>query len=87
MNEIKSSISESNLAYFHREYANDIPEQIRRPAEGQSWVGIAQRVGCAALPFISLYKPLSMPLAVVMGSCRVISCGSELVLADRKSVV
>src|SRR5690348_12751550 len=54
--------------YYNRDYDHDIPE-----ATAGSWNETAARVATAALPFISLYKPLSFPLSLALGSLRVYS--------------
>ena len=66
--------------YFHREYKNDIhqTEQQGNEEASASWLQLSQRIAFASLPFFSLYKPFSMPIALVMGSVRVYSSASEL---------
>ncbi len=66
----------SEPPYYHREYTNDVPKD--KNADKGSWVNIAQRVGMTALPFLSLYKPLSFPISLAMGGLRTYSCASQL---------
>ncbi len=68
--------------YYHREYRNDIPEAEQTVEK--TWLQEAQRVGFIALPFISLYKPLSFPLSLALGGLRVLSCGSELLASIQR---
>ena len=71
----KSTISDP--FYYHREYSHDIPEP-KKDSEPKTVLHDIQRVGMVALPFISLYKPLSFPLSLAMGGLRVITCLSQL---------
>jgi hypothetical protein len=64
--------------YYHREYKNDIHAE---PLAEQSWQAQCKRVGLVALPFLSLYKPLSFPLALVMGGLRTVTSISQLISA------
>lgn len=66
-------ISEPN--YYHREYKNDIGEGSKGPSWGQQ----CQRVATVALPFFSLYKPLSLPISLGMGALRSWSSINQLV--------
>lgn len=63
--------------YYHREYKNDVPKECGNSLDN-SWVNTAQRVAFTALPFISLYKPLSFPLSLAMGGLRTFTCVSQL---------
>lgn len=58
----------SEPAYYHREYVHDIGE----PSNDHSWFDGCKRVGTVALPFVSLYKPLSFPLSLAMGGVRTV---------------
>ncbi|MBM3192300.1 MAG: hypothetical protein FJZ63_06605 [Chlamydiae bacterium] len=55
--------------YYHREYSNDID------AADSS---VYKRAALVALPFLSLYKPLSLPLSLGMGSTRVYTLFCQL---------
>ncbi|HEX2582796.1 MAG TPA: ankyrin repeat domain-containing protein [Chlamydiales bacterium] len=67
------------IPYYHREYKNDVKELS--PEKEASWMDQAQRVGILALPFLSLYKPLSFPISLGMGGVRVLTNGSQLAQA------
>lgn len=70
-------ISPRDIPYFHRDYANDVnPPKFE--TDNQSWVSLAQRTAFASLPFFSLYKPFSFPLALGMGAIRVFTSALEL---------
>lgn len=69
--------------YYHREFINDIPEAGNAAGE-KTWLQEAQRMGFIALPFISLYKPLSFPLSLTLGGFRVLTCGSELLTSIQR---
>lgn len=56
--------------YYHREYKNDLPATSVAKADETSWINTGQRITVAALPFISLYKPMSFPLSLVTGGLR-----------------
>lgn len=58
------------INYFHREYDFDVPNEDRH----NSWSDLSWRVGHAALPLFSLYKPLQYPLAVGLGGIRAGRC-------------
>ncbi len=62
--------------YCHREYKNDIKKTSE---EEPSWIQQSKRISKVALPFISLYKPLSRPLSLVTGSFRVITSVSDII--------
>jgi ankyrin repeat protein len=53
--------------YYHREYKNDISDV---KFEETSLTDQCKRVALVALPFFSLYKPLSVPLSLGMGGMR-----------------
>lgn len=61
-------------AYYHREYSND----IRKKDSDNAWIHQAQRAALVALPFISLYKPLSFPLSLATGSMRAFTSIAQL---------
>lgn len=63
--------------YYHREYQNDIPQELR-PSEENSWLDQSKRVAFAALPFFNLHKSLNFPLSVVMGGLRTYSSVTQL---------
>jgi ankyrin repeat protein len=64
----------SEPTYYHREYKNDIGEK----AQGPSWTHQCQRIATVALPFFSLYKPLSLPISLGMGTLRTFSSINQL---------
>ncbi|MBY0529615.1 MAG: hypothetical protein K2P51_05430 [Rhabdochlamydiaceae bacterium] len=70
-----SELSISKPSYYHREYKNDIKEPKEKAS---SWLNQSQRVAKAALPFVSLYQPLSRPLSLALGSLRTYSSITEL---------
>ncbi len=69
------SVEISEPIYYHREYANDIDE----PSYDRSWADDCKRVGTVALPFFSLYKPLSQPISLAMGGLRSVTCIVNLI--------
>ncbi len=60
--------------YYHREYGND----VKIGPSDDTWAHTAQRLGLVALPFISLYKPLSFPLSLGLGGLRTWTAIAEL---------
>ena len=78
------TIRNSEPIYYHREYKNDIPDVKSEESQENSWVDQCKRVALVALPFFSLYKPLSFPLSLAMGGLRTFTCVSQL-LASIKS--
>lgn len=54
---------------FQREYANDFPQQA---TVNRTILDESLRIAQIALPFIALYKPTRQPLAIGLGSTRVI---------------
>jgi exopolyphosphatase/guanosine-5'-triphosphate,3'-diphosphate pyrophosphatase len=68
-------LSISKPTYYHREYKNDITEPKE---ECSPWIHQSQRVAKVALPFVSLYQPLSRPLSLALGSLRSYSSITEL---------
>lgn len=79
----------SKQVYYHREYTNDInnlPDPgIRECAADldieQSWLDQSKRVATTALPFLALYKPLSLPLSLTMGGLRTVGAAHQFVVA------
>src|SRR5207237_1398579 len=55
--------------YYHRDYKNDVSDV----QFDDSWIDQCKRVGLVALPFVSLYKPLSLPLSLAMGGMRTVT--------------
>jgi hypothetical protein len=87
---VSTSLIKQNLtepSYYHRNYANDVG--CDETAE-QAQAHLLQRVALVSLPFLSLYKPLSMPISIGMGAVRIITSLSGLhaaiQLGDRKEV-
>jgi hypothetical protein len=72
MQSVPRTISEP--IYYHREYENDVADKANEP----SWMQQSQRVATMALPFISLYKPLSLPISLGMSALRVFSNANQL---------
>lgn len=64
--------------YYHREYKNDIPQQPSDNGIENTWLNTCKRVSIAALPFVSLYKPLSFPLSLGMGGMRAVTSFAQL---------
>lgn len=60
--------------YYHREYANDVSNKTAEC----SWLEGGKRVALVALPFFSLYKPLSFPISLGMGALRTWTCATQL---------
>lgn len=69
------AIRVSEPAYYHREYTNDIGEQSKE----HTWLDTCKRAGTIALPFFSLYRPLSLPISLTMGGFRTWNCFAQLV--------
>jgi hypothetical protein len=61
--------------YYHREYKND----ASGPKFDETWIDQCKRVGFVALPFVSLYKPLSLPLSLAMGGLRTVTSVTTLI--------
>lgn len=55
--------------YYQRDYAQD----LFLSDDCSDWVTQTQRIAIATLPFFSLYKPLTTPLSLGLGSLRVVS--------------
>lgn len=65
--------------YYHRDYVNDIdPCSGARSRSDQTNLERLKRVTTVALPFITLYKPLSFPISLGLGAMRTVSCFSLL---------
>ena len=67
MNYINNTLYTPDL--YHRRFDQDLPCKDSEPG----WENQAKRVALAALPYISLYRPAGLILAVGMGSWRAIS--------------
>jgi hypothetical protein len=72
MPSVRGTISEP--IYYHREYENDVADKGNEP----SWMQQSQRVATVALPFFSLYRPLSLPISLGMGTLRAFSNANQL---------
>jgi hypothetical protein len=59
--------------YYHREYSNDITVHPNDPFD------ISKRVALVALPFLSLHKPLSLPISLGMGCVRLYTSLTKLI--------
>lgn len=69
-------VSNANkVPYYHREYAHDVGKE----KEAHAWMDEGKRIALVALPFLSLYKPLSFPLSLAMGAVRTWTCITDLV--------
>lgn len=66
-------------SYYHREYSNDIKVPSKKSWSDQSNLDRLQRVTTVALPFITLYKPLSFPVSLALGGLRTVSKVSGLI--------
>lgn len=55
--------------YFHRDYENDLPP-VNGKDQAKDYFSQAARITSVALPFISLYRPIGKPLAIVTGLSR-----------------
>jgi hypothetical protein len=64
--------------HYHCNYNHAI-EQPTPQETDCSWSNTAQRIASAALPFTTLYKPLSLPLSLALGGLRTFICSAELV--------
>lgn len=56
--------------FYHRQYANDIDAEKKED--------LTKRITLVALPFLSLYKPLSFPLSLSLGGLRSATSFSQL---------
>lgn len=76
-----NALDVSEPIFYHREFTNDIGE----PSDENSWLDVCKRTGTVALPFVSLYKPLSLPLSLAMGGLRTLNSISCLATAIQES--
>ncbi|MBI2743139.1 MAG: hypothetical protein HYX48_04405 [Chlamydiales bacterium] len=74
-----------NMNFIHREFGNDVrnlPDASREVSEltgvEQTWIDQGKRVAVAALPFLTLYKPLAVPVSLVFGGLRTVGSASQL---------
>ena len=72
MTAIANPVNPLNPPYYHREYSNDTPSETESP-------NIYERVALVAIPFLSLSKPLSVPISFVMGATRVYTSVNQLI--------
>jgi hypothetical protein len=63
---------------YVRNFDNDLPSSA--PAR-RTWAGQAARVAKVALPYLSLYQPISKPLTLAMGAVRSLQSAHSLVTA------
>jgi len=71
---------------YHRRFDLDVPEETNIESGQESgWGSYATRIALAALPYISLYRPIGSTLSIGMGSCRTISHLSAAVAAGQNS--
>lgn len=68
---------------YYREYEHDVGDPPAKTWVNQTYVERFQRVTIVALPFIALYKPLSIPLTLGLGGARTISTMWTLVQSVR----
>src|ERR1700731_2067414 len=78
------TLRSSQPVYYHREYKNDIPNTKSEELHDSSLANQCKRVALVALPFISLYKPLSFPLSLAMGGLRTVTCVQQLLESIRR---
>jgi tetratricopeptide (TPR) repeat protein len=64
--------------YFHREFSNDACVSNSKSWSDQTTGERLQRLTNVALPFFSLYKPLSLPLSLGLGGVRAINSFANL---------
>lgn len=67
---------ERNL--YVRNFENDLPSSVHKL---HTWTDQAKRVAKIALPYLSLYQPISRPLTLVMGSVRSLQSAQSLAVA------
>ena len=71
---------------YHRRFDLDVPEETNKESDQKSgWGSYAKRIALAALPYISLYRPIGSTLSIGMGSCRTISHLSATIAAGQCS--
>lgn len=63
---------------YIRNFDNDLPSQL---PEQCTWAGQVARVAKVALPYLSLYQPISQPLTLAMGAVRSLNSAHSLVAA------
>lgn len=66
---------------YHRQYENDL---CNKDVNEEGLFNQALRVTQVALPFLSLYKPISQPLTIVLSAARTVSCVSQLIEAIKE---
>lgn len=66
--------------YYLRNFENDLPPQQEVP----EYIAIAERVGLAVLPFLSLYKPLGSIISCGMGGLRAFTNILEVIEAGKR---
>ena len=71
---LQTTASRIEPGYYHREYKHDVFDLKFQ----DSWAEPSKRIGFVALPFISLYKPLSFPLSLAMGGLRTVNSATHL---------
>lgn len=83
------NIRSSEPIYYYREYKNDVPKKNEKCSE-DSWATYSKRVALVALPYLSLYKPVSFPLSLAMGGMRVYTSFAQLIesikMGDAKNI-
>lgn len=72
MTAVVNPVRPLNPSYYHREYSNDVD------SSHQGSLSLCKRVTLAALPFLSLYKPLNLPISLAMGATRVVTSVHQL---------
>jgi len=80
------ALSSHHTSQTYLDSSTNQPKQVEESKDKKdtSFVGVCKRVAFTALPFLSLYKPFSFPLAIAMGSLRCVSSISQLI-ASRSS--
>jgi hypothetical protein len=73
MTAVVNPVRPFNPPYYHREYSNDLDRSYKEP------LNIYKRVTLVALPFLSLYKPLSLPISLGMGVSRIYTSANQLI--------
>jgi len=82
MTAVVNPVRPLNPPYYHREYSNDIDRPHEEPSNiypHKEPSNIYKRVTLVALPFLSLYKPLSLPISLGMGATRVYTSANQLI--------
>ncbi len=70
MTAVVNPVRPLNPPYSHREYSHDLPQEDSS--------NIYKRVTLVALPFLSLYQPLNLPISLGMGSTRIWTSTNQL---------